>query len=77
MPSSAQTETPLDKTVIFIEVEDAVAPSYKSRARKPAIFALNGANSGGREWESNPHRTIGWPTPGLKSGRPTGSDSLP
>ncbi len=32
---------------------------------------------GGREWESNPHRAIGWPTPGLKSGRPTGSDSLP
>ena len=32
---------------------------------------------GGREWESNPPRTGSRPLPDLKSGRPTGDDSLP
>ena len=32
---------------------------------------------GGREWESNPPKTGSRPLPDLKSGRPTGDDSLP
>src|SRR5690606_26756973 len=34
-------------------------------------------NFGGREWESNPPKTVSRPLPYLKSGRPTRDDSLP
>src|SRR6185436_18631535 len=33
--------------------------------------------TGGGEWESNPPGTVSRPHPDLKSGRPTGDDSLP
>jgi hypothetical protein len=38
---------------------------------------FGGPRFGGREWESNPPKTGSRPPPDLKSGRPTGGDSLP
>src|SRR4029450_1895624 len=35
------------------------------------------SEAGGREWESNPPRTVSRPFPDLKSGRPTGDASPP
>jgi hypothetical protein len=48
-------------------IEEPEAPSCHADLR----------DGGGREWESNPPRTVSQPFPDLKSGRPTRNASLP
>jgi hypothetical protein len=44
---------------------------------KESAQLLAPCERGGREWESNPPKTGSRPLPDLKSGRPTGDESLP